>query len=24
LNETTVETVKKIGFGNYAMVDLNK
>ena len=23
LNETTVETVKKIGFGNYAMVDLN-
>ena len=24
LNETTVETVKKIGFGNYTMVDLNK
>lgn len=24
LNETTVETVKKIGFGNYAMADLNK
>ncbi len=24
LNETTVETVKKIGLGVYAMVDLNK
>ena len=24
LNETTVETVKKIGLGTYAMVDLNK
>ena len=24
LNETTVETVKKIGYGNYGMADLNK
>ena len=24
LNETTVETVKKIGLGTYAMADLNK